>query len=231
MPPGADRFVLLGPDHLAVLAVVAVACAALLVSRRRLAGRRDAWVRRAVAAALLGNELASWVGAAWQGVARVPLQLCDLALALTVWALWSLPAGASELAYFWGLAGSLQAVLTPDLARGFPDYWWLKFFLTHGGIVLSAVYLAVTGRVAPTHRSVWRAWLLTNGYACAAGLINWGFGTNYGYLARKPSQPSLLDAFGPWPWYLLAMEAAALALLYLCYLPFAVMRRRAPRAT
>jgi len=230
MPQEAGRFAIWGPDHLAVLAALAAASAALLLGRRRLVGRREARVRRAVAVALLGNELVSWLGAAWQGAVRVPLQLCDLALALTVWALWSLRPGASELAYFWGLAGSLQAVLTPDLQQRFPDYWWVKFFVTHGGIVLGAVYLAVSGRVAPTHRSVWRVWALTNGYACAAGLINWAFGTNYGYLARKPSQPSLLDAFGPWPWYILAMEAASLASCYLCYAPFAMARRMHGRA-
>jgi len=225
--PQAERFVLWGPDHLAVLVGLAGGMLALVLARRRLAARQDVWLRRGIAVALLGQELIAWGLAAAQGVVRVPLQLCDLALGLTVWALWTLRPAASELAYFWGLAGSLQAILTPDLARGCPDYWSVKFFVTHGGIVLSAVYLALTGRVAPTHRSVWRVWALTNAYALAAGFVNWGFGTNYGYLASKPSQPSLLDAFGPWAWYLLVMEVAALASFYLYYAPFLLARRSA----
>lgn len=218
-------FVLWGPDHLAVLALTIAGTLALVVSRGRLRRANDVLARRGLAALLLANEVIAWGWAAAQGVVRVPLQLCDLALLLTVWALWSLRRGVSVVAYFWGLSGSLQAILTPDLRQGFPDYWWVKFFLTHCGVVLSVVYLAVTARVAPTARSVWRVWGLTNVYAAIAGLINWGFGTNYGYLARKPMQPSLLDYFGPWPWYILVLEAAALASFFLYYAPFALAQR------
>lgn len=262
-------FVLWGPDHLAVLALTIAGTLALVVSRGRLRQANDVLARLGLAALLLANEVIAWGWAAAQGVVRVPLQLCDLALLLTVWALWphhlsgaargspadaqgevttpsrvsqpladrqvvgwSLRRGVSVVAYFWGLSGSLQAILTPDLRQGFPDYWWVKFFLTHCGVVLSVVYLAVTDRVAPTARSVWRVWALTNAYAAIAGLINWGFGTNYGYLARKPMQPSLLDYFGPWPWYILVLEAAALASFFLYYAPFVLAQRfRSGRAS
>ena len=111
---------------------------------------------------------------------------------------------------------------------GFPSYWCIKFFASHGGIILSAVYLGVTGRVGLTHRAVWQVFGLTNAYAAVVGVVNWVFEANYGYLARKPMQPSLLDSFGPWPYYLIGMEVAAIALLYLCYAPFA-LSRRSPR--
>jgi hypothetical integral membrane protein (TIGR02206 family) len=153
--------------------------------------------------------------------------LCDLALLATVWALVSLRPLVCEVAYFWGLAGSLQAVLTPDLQQAFPDYWWVKFFISHCGVVLSAVYLAVTGRIQPTQRTVWKLFGMTNLYALTVGGVNWLFGTNFGYLAHKPAQPSLLDAFGPWPYYIVGMELAALASFYLYAAPFALIRRRA----
>ena len=218
-------FVLWGPDHMAVLAVTVGGALALVGTRASLRRVSDGPVRRTAALVLLGNELLSWVWAAAHGVVRVPLQLCDLALVLTVVALWTLRPQVTGLAYFLGLAGSLQAILTPDLHDGFPDYWWVKFFITHCGVVLSAVYLAVTERVAPTPRSVWQIWGLTNLYAALAGVVNWAFGANYGYLARKPMQPSLLDYCGPWPWYILVLEVLALGLLFLAYLPFVGGRR------
>ena len=215
----AGSFTLWGPDHLTMLGLTIGGIAALLISRQRLGRPHDVSLRRAIAIVLFGNEFVAWVWAAVQGVARIPLQLCDLALLLTAAALWSLRPRVCELAYFWGIVGSSQAILTPDLQRSFPDYWWLKFFATHCGVVLSVVYLAVSGRVRLTSQSVWRVWGLTNLYAAIVGVINWATGTNYGYLERKPMQPSLLDAFGPWPIYIIVMEVAAVALFSLAALP------------
>ena len=227
--PTVRGFVPFGPDHQAVLAATAVIAVALVLTRRHLRQTNDRWARRVMAAGLVGNELAAWGIAAAQGHVRVPLQLCDLALFVTAWALVKPTRPIAEVAYFWGLGGSLQAVLTPDLIDPFPSYWWLKFFLGHCGVVLSAVYLGVTGRVQPTQRSIWRMWLLTNVYAGAVGIVNGLCGTNYGYLARKPMQPSMLDSLGPWPYYILGMEVLALLSFYFYYAPFALARRWAHR--
>ncbi len=221
----ADRFRPYGPDHLAVLALLCVGVLLLVASGRWLRRREVPRLRRVLAVLLLGHGVSSW-GLAWlRGVPYVPCQLCDLALVLAASALWSPNPTVSELAYFWGLAGSLQALLTPALEAPFPSRTWCAFFLNHLGIVLTAVYLAASGRIHPTQGSVWRAWGLLNVYAGAAGAVNWLAGTNYGFLAQKPAQPSLLDYFGPWPWYIVAMEAAALGSFYLCYAPYA---RRVP---
>ena len=68
-------------------------------------------------------------------------------------------------------------------------------------------------------RPSWRIFGLTNLYAAGPGLLKRIFGTNYGYLAHKPVQPSLLDYCGPWPYYLVAMEVLMLGSLYLYYAP------------
>ncbi|PIQ83756.1 MAG: TIGR02206 family membrane protein [Candidatus Omnitrophica bacterium CG11_big_fil_rev_8_21_14_0_20_63_9] len=224
-------FVLWGADHLIVLGVLAAGVVLALTVGRRLPPHADDTWRRATAMALGINEGLSWFLATAAGEILIPLQLCDLALFFAIWSLWSPRAWRCELAYFWAMAGSVQAIMTPDLAYGFPDYWWMKFFAGHVGVVLSAVYLAATGRVEATHRSIWRVWAWSNVYVAAAALLNWSFGTNYGYLARKPMQPSLLDYFGPWPWYILAVEVLALASFYVYYAPFVIGRRWARHVT
>ncbi len=50
--------------------------------------------------------------------------------------------------------------------------------------------------------------------------VNFLLGTNFGFLARKPDNPSLLDHLGPWPWYILSLQLVALLLLFLLALPF-----------
>jgi hypothetical integral membrane protein (TIGR02206 family) len=206
-----------GPSHWWVLTLTVGIAVALLMSVRRL--RRvpdDRWVRVGLACGLVGNEVVSWVYAITNGYWGLPLQLCDLAVFLVAWALVGERQLVKELAFFWGLAGSSQAVLTPDLLEEFPSYPWFQFFLGHGGVVLSAVYLAVRGRVQLTAGSVWRVWIISNAYVVVAMLVNWRLGTNFGYLARKPEHPSLLDYLGPWPLYILWVEVIALVLFFLC---------------
>ena len=123
---------------------------------------------------------------------------------------------------FLGIVGEPQAIVTPDVRSGFPSYWWTKFFISHCSVLLGAFYLGLSGHVVPTFRSVRRVFLASNLYAAMAGALNWMFGTNYGYLAHKPAHPSLLDAFGPWPWYILGMEAVTLISLTLCCAPCAL---------
>ena len=223
--PGTSGFVPWGPDHQTVLALTAVGAAALIVGRRRLQRINDRRTRRLLAAGLAANEVTGWGIALSQGHLQLPLQLCDVALIAAVVALLTTHRAAAELAYFWGLAGSLQAILTPDLREPFPHYWWIQFFLSHCGVVLCAVYLAVTGRVQPAARSVWRVFGWTNVYAGLVGFINWSAGSNFGYLAHKPMQPSLLDHLGPWPYYIGGMELIALASFYVYYAPFVLARR------
>lgn len=55
-------------------------------------------------------------------------------------------------------------------------------------------------------------------------------GSNYMFIARKPDDPSLIDVLGPWPWYILSLEAVGLAICFILYLPFAIKDWQAKRA-
>ena len=213
-----STFTPFGPDHLGVLSLTGASALTLITSARALRRRsEDRVIRMSLAAGLVANELSGWVAALARGQFTLPLHLCDLAVFLMAWAMLARHRLVGELAFCWGLGGSLQAILTPDLHHGFPSYPWLQFFLGHVGLVLSAVYLASSGRVRLRSASVWRVWAITNVYVVVIGLVNWRLGTNFGYLAAKPSQPSVLDYLGPWPYYLIGMEAIGLALFFACF--------------
>jgi len=49
--------------------------------------------------------------------------------------------------------------------------------------------------------------------------VNTLLGTNFGFASRPPANPSLIDHLGPWPWYLLSMQAIAVTLFLLLALP------------
>ncbi len=219
----AAAFPLFGPVHLALLAAVpALGLGLAALVRARPALERP--VRLGLAAILAANQLAYLAYAAARGwispPAGLPLELCDLAAWLAVAALAGAPPAAGELLYFVGLAGTVQALLTPDLGVAFPSYPAAKFFLGHGGTVAAALLLLATGRLRPRRGAWWRALAILNAYAAAVLVLDRVAGTNYLYLAHKPPVPTLLDRMGPWPWYILAADALAAALFWLLQLPF-----------
>jgi hypothetical integral membrane protein (TIGR02206 family) len=218
------------PAHLGIVASVPLIGWSLAAwGRRRPRAARG--IRFTLAAAIGVNELVWYGYAAAHGwfapPAGFPLDLCDVVLWLTVYALVTPRAWALDAIYYLGLAGSGMAVLTPDLSAPFPSYPGVKFFLAHGGVVAAILFLVWTGALRPRRHSWWRVFLGVNAYAAVVGVVDAWFGTNYMYLRDKPESSTLLDLLGPWPWYLLGAEGVALFLLWLLYLP---MRRAAPRA-
>ncbi len=66
-----------------------------------------------------------------------------------------------------------------------------------------------------------RVTLWTEAYVAVVLPLNFLLGTNFGFLAGKPPNPSLLDHLGPWPVYLLSMQAVGAAAFLLLTLPVA----------
>jgi hypothetical integral membrane protein (TIGR02206 family) len=128
-----------------------------------------------------------------------------------------------EFAYLIGIAGALQALLTPDAGKyGFPHFRAIQVMVSHGAIITSAVYMSVVEGFRPTPRSLLRVLVGMNVYMLFVGLVNWAIGSNYLFIAHKPETASLLDALPPWPWYILYIEALGLVFILLFYLPYAI---------
>jgi Integral membrane protein (intg_mem_TP0381) len=144
-------------------------------------------------------------GGRWSVQASLPLSLCDVALIVAAiacwWPQWNL---AVELTYFWELAGTLQAVVTPDLSAGFPQLEFFMFVVGHLGIVVAALFLVVGLRLRPRPGSVTRVFAITAAYTAFVGWFDWVTGSNYMFLAAVPRNGSLLSVLGPWPWYILS---------------------------
>ena len=131
-----------------------------------------------------------------------------------------------ELAYFWGVGGTTQAVVTPDVEGTFPSVTCLRYFLLHGGIVVSVLALTVGLRMRPRPGAVGRVWVVTFALAVVVMLVNWICGSNYMYLCGPPAHPTLYNVFGPWPWALLTLVLVGTLIFILCYVPFWLADRR-----
>src|SRR2546427_4077211 len=221
---------LLAPEHVFALVAIALSTALVVVGARR---RPGPWLK-VLAAVLVVDEVSWWVfllggGQPGSQVAlSLPLQLCDVAIFIAAAALWTRQQLLSELTYFWGLAGTTQALLTPDLPQHFPSYPYFQYYIAHGGVVASALVLVIGFGLRPRRWAMVRVAGLTIAYAALVGAFDALTGANYMYLREKPQSASLLDVLGPWPWYVLAAGAVGLALLALLDAPFQLGRSRPP---
>jgi len=163
----------------------------------------------------------------WSAAFSLPVQLCDVGGFVAAVALVWRQVLLVEVAYFWGLGGTLQALLTPDLHDHFPSFPYLQFYATHDLVVLAALFLVIGLGLQPRIGAVRRVFLLTLAFAAIIGLIDLVTGGNYMYLRQAPAQGSLLSLMGPWPWYVVLAALLALIVLTILDLPFRLSRRRA----
>ena len=156
----------------------------------------------------------------WGWDYALPLYLCDAAGFIAALALVTRRPVLVELTYFWGLAGTIQAMITPDLHYDFPSYFYFQYFAQHIGIVVAALFLVAGLRIRPRPGSILRVVLITIAFTALAGAADVITGGNYMYLQRKAGGGSLLDYMGPWPLYIAAGVPLAVAVIALLDPPF-----------
>jgi hypothetical integral membrane protein (TIGR02206 family) len=211
--------------------VAVVACAALCLAARRHPGPWTVVAARVIGLLLAADSVsytvAQVVQGSWSATTSLPLALCNAGVVIAAVSCWWRFVALVEVTYFWGLAGTIQGVLTPDLDVGFPHLVFFEYVTGHLGIVSAALFLVVGMRIVPRPGAVPRVFAITLGYTALVGLVDALTGANYMFLRREPGEWTLLRLLGPWPWYLLSASAVALVLFTLLDLPFWPGRRRA----
>jgi hypothetical integral membrane protein (TIGR02206 family) len=223
--PTSDPFIRFGSAHFAVIATAFMLPLLLAAVVRR---TRNSMLARAIALALAAGLIATWalwywliLSQGWLSASTIlPMNLCDWAAIATLATLLRPNQRSYELAWFWSLSGTLQALLTPNLAYGFPDPRFIVFFGFHGGVIAAALYMTLGLGMRPWPGSLPRVALWSFAYFLAAVATNALFHTNFGYLRFKPAASSLLDYLGPWPLYIFALFGLGLLYILLLYLPF-----------
>ena len=223
---GAERvpFDLFGPVHLATIG--ALAAVGFCLIRAGLAaderGRRR--LRLALGLTILVLLLARHVWKAeiglWAVQNDIPLHLCAIMAWVTVFGLWTRRPQVLRLMYFLGVAGAVQAVLTPDAEFGVMHFTFFESLGSHGAVVIAGLWAVIVEGYRPTARDPWIMFGLLNLYAAVIFPINRLLGSNYLYLIEKPPGTTILDFFPGWPWYILLIEPVAIGLFLALRLPF-----------
>lgn len=246
----AKTMQLLSPEHVGALAATAGAtilfCVVLWATRDTRAARPTrvvvCWL---IALGMIGGAIQKQIyettTGTWSLRDSLPLHLCDFGLWITSICLVLVAAGYGgpgaervrpnsrrrrlvqnlyELTYTWGIGGTVQALLTPDVTEGFPHIVWFRYFITHGGIVTGVLVLTFGLGMRVRPESWRRVWLLTLAVAVAVFLINVALDTNYMYLLETPTNPSILDYLNEPPLYQVELILLGTVLLLFWYTPW-----------
>jgi hypothetical integral membrane protein (TIGR02206 family) len=219
-------FAYFGTTHFLALGALILLNLFLLRFRNAPDGTKAA-IRWLLALLLLGNEIAwhywNYAYGKWTVQTMLPLHLCSLLVWLGAFMLLTKNYRLYEFMYFMGIAGAIQALATPGIGiYDFPHFVFFQYFLSHGLIITSAIYMTVVERFRPTARSLLHVAVWMNIYVVIIFFVNIFIGSNYLLINEKPVTPSLLDLLPEWPVYILYMELIGIISMLLLYLPFAV---------
>lgn len=233
-----EPFVLFGRSHL--IAIALTLCVPLVLALLVRTTKSEALaktIRYAFVLAFMG-AWASWfvVGSrvGWLDLGNVlPMDLCSWAAIATAIALIRPGQKSFDLAYFWALAATTQGLARPGLDYDFPEFRFVEFMLFHCGIIGAVLFLVLGQKMRPVAASIPRVAVWSLVYMAAAGLTDWVFKADYGFLRSKPIYPGLMNLMPDWPWYLPVLAALGFVSILVLYAPFFVIdlfKKRAPAA-
>ncbi len=217
------KFVLFGPEHIVVMVLTILVPLALAWLARGNDGRKRT-ISLSFAAVLIGTWIAWYVlfiARDWITLSNVlPMNLCDWATVAVLIALVRGNQRAYEIAYFWGLAGTMQGLVTPDVNYEFPEPQFIVFFLGHAAIIASVIWLTVGAKMRPVPASILRVVAWSFVYAAIAGATDWLLGVNYGFFRAKPGHATVFDFLSEWPAYIPEMIVIGALSTLVLYVPW-----------
>jgi len=227
-----EPFILFGSAHLTALGLIALLNIVLIIWGRKASEAARRRIRVSMAVILIVNEIAwhLWnvFTGQWTIQTMLPLHLCSVLVFVSAYFLLTRSQGIYPYVYFMGIAGALQALLTPDAGiYGFPHFRAFQTMISHGLIITTGIYMTVVEGFRPTWRIAWKVFVGCNIYLLVIFVLNQIIGSNYLFVARKPETASLLDMLPAWPWYILYIELIGVICILLLYLPFAIRDWRA----
>ena len=219
------------PAHLAAIALVP-SVAAVLAAVQRKYPRAGGAIRYSLVCFLLLCSVSYYSSFPLHGESlfpgHLPLELCDASLFMSVATLLVAKAAIFDVAYYWALTGAALAMVTPNLTQP-SRFMEVQFYASHGLTVTVILYLVWSRQARPRPGSARRAMVGLNAMALVVGTFDAVFHTNYMFLRAKPQGHTLMDYFGPWPWYIAVCEGLAAVLFTALYLPFRRRRRDGPK--
>ncbi len=152
----------------------------------------------------------------WSLKTSLPIHLCGISGILAGIMMFRSSHYGFEFLALIGSPGALHALFTPQLNHGTIPFLIFKYYVSHAGIILVPLFLAIVLGYRIKRSSWYRVLLLCQVLLIIIGLTNYFIGSNYMYLAEKPlvNNPMVV---GEWPWYILGFEILGLVHILIFY--------------
>ena len=162
------------------------------------------------AVALIAVKINDAMGSSYPLAAVLPLQVCDVSSIACLIALRGGPRLASALVVYFGLDLSSIAIAFPDLGAGPTSLEYWLFWLRHGVILASGIFLLAIRGYRPTWPDFRRWFVFGVAYIAIVATLNRALDANYAFIGdRTLEYTGAVDAFGPWPGRAVAMLVLA----------------------
>lgn len=155
-----------------------------------------------------------YVRVAYMGIPPVlllPCEICNALFFIGAFAFFTEQKIAYEILFFWTFAGTVHALITPTPLEGWPSLEYVRYFFAHGLLILSAAYAVLALDRLMTWGSLLRAAIAIQVFELLVAIVDLALDQNFMYLRHKPPSPTLIDALGPWPLYLVSLELVGIA--------------------
>ncbi|MEP6647439.1 MAG: TIGR02206 family membrane protein [Saprospiraceae bacterium] len=216
--------------HFATLIVLVIFTMVMIRLGQKADGKMKIWIGYSIASASLAVLLIDlgirFMHNGIDVLVDLPLFMCDLAALVLPFIILQQNRKWIGIFYFWALAGTLQALITPELNDNYPSFEFFRYFIMHGAIVSAVLYYVVVMKVIITWKDLLNAVVYAQVYLVTIHIINMMLGSNYSYTMAKPAGHTVVDLFGNWPWYILGGEVLMIILFIILLLPFIFIYRK-----
>ena len=93
-----------------------------------------------------------WMDFPW--IKLIPIHMCNLSTLFIGIFLLTEKRIFFEVSFFWGIGGGINALITPDIPKTFPDPQFILFFIGHGLLIIAIAYACIALKNRPTLSSV-----------------------------------------------------------------------------
>ena len=155
----------------------------------------------------------------WDKAHSLPLHLCGISAIISFIVLFKFNQFLYEFIILLGIPGAIQSLATPELTLGYDPVLLAEYFVSHGGIILTGLYLTFVLGHKPRIRSWIGAVVASQVLLVVVHMLNVVLGSNYMYTRIKPIVDNIL-IIGEYPYYYIGFEIFGFLNIMLFYYLF-----------